>query len=109
MLIYTSNLRYNWSNYVLLKSRQHFKRYKYETSKNKQYGAKLLGNIKRCIKMDRRHRIYVYKINKKSIDKLKKKKVDRKLQNKNRIDRRLLQNSKRVNKKQAEIASKDQI
>lgn len=79
MLIYISNLRYNWGNYILLKSGQHFKRHKYETLENGQYGAKLLEDMKRLIKIDRRRRIYIYKTNKKSIDKLKKKKVDKKL------------------------------
>lgn len=74
MLIYILNLRYNWGNYVLLKNGQHFKRHKYKTLENRQYGAKLLEDMRKLIKVDRRRRIYVYKTNKKSIDKLKKKK-----------------------------------
>lgn len=51
------------------------KKYKYATLKYKRYKVKLLKGMTEYIKVDRGvEEIYIYKINKKDIDKLKKKK-----------------------------------
>ena len=85
MLIYTSNL---WCN-----------REDCAPPESRRYGAKSSGGMTESIRMDRGRGIYVHETDKKSIDELKRRKVDR----------RSVRSRKRVDRRQAGIASKDQI
>ena len=99
MLIYTSSLRCNWGDCAPPESRQYVRRHECETPENRQYGAKSSGDMTGRIRVDMGRGIYVHETDKKSIDELKRRKVDR----------RSVRSRKRVDRRQAGVASKDQI
>ena len=98
MLIYTSSLRCNRGDCAPPESRQYVRRHECKTPENRQYGAKSSRDMTGRIRVDRRRGIYVHETDKKNINELKRTKVDRRSRNRRRVDRR-----------QAGVASKDQI
>ena len=90
-------------------SRQYVRRHECEIPENRQYGAKSSGDMTGRIRVDRGRGIYVHETDKKSIDELKRKKVDRRSRSSKRVDRRSVRSGKKVDRRQAGVASKDQI